>query len=421
MSDKTKWLSIYLLVCFIPLFFYFRPPGQDLVNHSVVTNFLVFVPYIGLSLVAILGWQINQTRVFWSSLFLLTLYPFYLHPNRFLAYENPRNAAFEILSASLPLAFCLIFSLKENRLWSDRSLFRLLFALFPFALFFGLSQWEPDLYRQVFYWGSTLPNGAHPVPYLAWITTGFFVLLTVFLPDLKIKPFMISLVVILIPFFFATQMDLVTNFSGTDWTLTAFRVIVSFGVMTIILVHAILHMYWRKVYMDVLTTVPNRQALDERLHTLRKNYTLAMVDIDHFKKFNDNYGHAEGDNVLRMVAQHLEEHLGFKVYRYGGEEFCVVFEGSNLEPAHEQMDKTRHSLEKRAFRLRSNKRRKGDIGSFFTKSADSSGRKVHITISVGVAAAGKSGEDYEKVIKRADQALYQAKEKGRNKVISSEK
>src|SRR5262245_61379427 len=121
LSDKTKWLSIYLLSCFVPLFFYFRPPGQELVNHSVVTNFLVFVPYIGLSLVAILGWQINQTRIFWSALFLLALYPFYLHPSQFLAYENPRNAAFEILSASLPWSFCLIFSLRENRLWSDRS------------------------------------------------------------------------------------------------------------------------------------------------------------------------------------------------------------------------------------------------------------------------------------------------------------
>ncbi len=421
MSDKTKWLSIYLLVCFIPLFFYFRRPGDDLVNHSVVTNFLVFVPYIGLSLVAILGWQINQTRIFWSALLLLAPYFFYLHPNHYLPGENPRNAAFEILSASLPLALCLIFSLKENRLWSDRSLIRLLLALSPFALFYGLSNLDPLLYRQVFYWVPVLPTGPHLVPYLAWITTGLFVLLTVFLPDLKIKPFMISLAVTLIPFFFATQMDLVTNFSGTELALTTFRVIVSFDVITVILVHAILHMYWRKVYMDVLTTVPNRQALDERLHTLRKSYTLAMVDIDHFKKFNDNYGHAEGDNVLRMVAQHLEEHLGFKVYRYGGEEFCVVFEGSNLDSAYETMDKTRSSLQKRSFRLRSNKRRKGDIGSFFTKANDASGRRVHITISVGVAAAGKDGEDYENVIKRADQALYQAKEKGRNKVISSEK
>ncbi len=86
--------------------------------------------------------------------------------------------------------------------------------------------------------------------------------------------------------------------------------------------------------------------MDERLHTLSGHYALAMVDIDHFKKFNDTYGHSEGDNVLRMVAQHLQEYLGDRVYRYGGEEFCVIFEGPTQESAVEMMEKARTSMEK---------------------------------------------------------------------------
>jgi GGDEF domain-containing protein len=140
-----------------------------------------------------------------------------------------------------------------------------------------------------------------------------------------------------------------------------------------------------------------------------------MVDIDHFKKFNDTYGHAEGDNVLRMVAQHLEEHLGERVYRYGGEEFCAVFEKEGLAAAERMMDKTRASLEKRKFRLRQGGRK--EPGGFFPRKT-TGGKIVHITVSVGVAAAAKDGSPYEQVIKKADKNLYEAKEKGRTRVVA---
>ena len=60
---------------------------------------------------------------------------------------------------------------------------------------------------------------------------------------------------------------------------------------------------------------------------LSGEYAIAMMDIDHFKSFNDNYGHDEGDNVLRLVGSMLNQELGDRVYRYGGEEFCAVFKG----------------------------------------------------------------------------------------------
>ncbi len=113
----------------------------------------------------------------------------------------------------------------------------------------------------------------------------------------------------------------------------------------------IIRLYLKRVYQDPLTAIPNRQALDDRLHGLSGQYAIAMVDIDHFKKFNDTYGHAEGDNVLRMVAQHLMGHLGRDIYRYGGEEFCVVFEGEKREEAETRMELARGTLEKRKFFL----------------------------------------------------------------------
>ena len=417
MSDKNKWLSIYLGVAVLPLLALWLRLGSETNATSPIHNFLVFAPYLGLSLIAVLGWQINQTRIFWAATYLLVFYYLLLHP----AAGAHRGAFLQIIGTGFPLSLCVIFSLKENRLWSDKSLARFLLSLVPYLLFAFLFLWAPDIYEKIFFW-TTDPPGVknYKIPLLTWATAGTFLLVVFFQPDLKIKPFLLSLAVTLIPFLFAVQTGLsaTSPWQTPKWAETVFYLIISFTAITLILLHSILHMYWKKVYQDVLTGVPNRQALDERLHTLSGEFTLAMVDIDHFKKFNDTYGHAEGDNVLRMVAQHLEEHLGFRVYRYGGEEFCAVFEGNQAKEAFDMMDKTRSTLEKRKFRLRNQKRRKEKAVDFFTKKPIPLGKGVHITISVGVASATKSSQDYESVIKKADQALYRAKDGGRNKVVA---
>ena len=417
MSDKTKWLSVYSAVAFVPLFVFWLQLGPQATSYPGIHNFLIFAPYVGLALIGILGWQINQTRIFWAALFLLFFYHSLLHPSS----GSIRGPVIQSIGAGFPLSLCVIFLLKENRLWSDKSLARLLLALTPFLLLACLLYWAPDIYQKIFFWSQDPPGVKnYRIPPLCWASAGLFLLVVFFQPDQKIKPFLNSLLTSLIPFLFAIQTGLAaaSPWETPRWTVTVFYTIISFTAITLILLHSILHMYWKKVYQDILTGVPNRQALDERLHTLSGEYALAMVDIDHFKKFNDTYGHAEGDNVLRMVAQHLEEHLGFRVYRYGGEEFCVVFEGNQAPGAFEMMDKTRGSLEKRKFRLRNQKRRKERAVDFFTKKPIPLGKGVHITISVGVAAASKNSGDFESVIKKADQALYKAKDGGRNKVVA---
>ncbi len=77
----------------------------------------------------------------------------------------------------------------------------------------------------------------------------------------------------------------------------------AFTVICAILLHAIFTIYWQRVYIDELTDVSNRRALDEKLATLNGEFAIAMMDIDHFKDFNDTYGHDEGDNVLRLVGR----------------------------------------------------------------------------------------------------------------------
>jgi diguanylate cyclase (GGDEF)-like protein len=180
---------------------------------------------------------------------------------------------------------------------------------------------------------------------------------------------------------------------------------------------AIFFMYWQRVYLDELTGVPNRRALDERLQSLSAPYALAMVDIDHFKKFNDSYGHEEGDNVLRLVAAHLQHESAGKAYRYGGEEFLLIFSGWETEKAENLCDYIRLSLAKREFAIRlpekiRKKTSPRDRGSLRAKTEN-----VSITISLGVAGPDNQRKTPQDVIKLADQGLYKAKEGGRNLVV----
>ena len=194
-------------------------------------------------------------------------------------------------------------------------------------------------------------------------------------------------------------------------------IVAALTIICAILLHAIFRTYWHRVYVDELTDIPNRRAMDEHLATLSGEYAIAMMDIDHFKAFNDNYGHDEGDNVLKLVGALLSDELGNKVYRYGGEEFCAVFNGITGEDAYMYVNKVRRKLEERNFYIRKPNSKRLRTSSSDRKKKKRNGKKVQITISIGLANPNKKAKTAEAVIKLADQALYEAKRKGRNRVI----
>jgi diguanylate cyclase (GGDEF)-like protein len=153
---------------------------------------------------------------------------------------------------------------------------------------------------------------------------------------------------------------------------------------------------------DALTGLLNRRALDEELNRYHSEYVLrgqaaalVMLDVDHFKEFNDTQGHVVGDQALVHVADVLREHAGERdlVARYGGEEFVVVFAGADQETA-----RTRAEALQRA------------VGQ---RPANLDGRALSITASAGLAELGP-GETASEWLKRADAALYAAKQAGRN-------
>src|SRR5262249_29738179 len=121
---------------------------------------------------------------------------------------------------------------------------------------------------------------------------------------------------------------------------------------------ALLETSYKMAYHDELTQLPSRRALNEALMKLPVAYTVAMVDVDHFKKFNDAYGHAAGDQALRLVASRLV-HIagGGRAYRYGGEEFAVLFP-SKSEEVTVYLDRMRRVIEQSTFVVRGKDRRK---------------------------------------------------------------
>ena len=160
---------------------------------------------------------------------------------------------------------------------------------------------------------------------------------------------------------------------------------------------------------DPLTGIANRKAFDEALLAATsavardgEDVTLLLCDIDHFKRFNDTWGHQTGDQVLRLVASCLGENTKGRdtAARYGGEEFAVVLRGTGLEAATRLANQIRGMVETKKLVKKST----GDVLGA-------------ITISIGVAQFGP-GEGGDIVIRRADACLYGAKHNGRNLVIN---
>ncbi len=156
-------------------------------------------------------------------------------------------------------------------------------------------------------------------------------------------------------------------------------------------------------YTDELTGLKGRRALFESFAGLGRKYTIAMMDIDHFKKFNDSYGHDVGDEVLRIVAQQLSLIQKGVAFRYGGEEFTILFKGKSSQEVKPYVEEVREAIANQTLKFKHQ-----------NKST-----KTKVTVSFGIAEKTAEYTNPEDVLKAADQALYQAKSVGRNCVIIS--
>ena len=181
----------------------------------------------------------------------------------------------------------------------------------------------------------------------------------------------------------------------------------------LVLVVAMVESAYAMAYHDELTGLPARRALNDALLRANGTYTVAMVDVDHFKKFNDTHGHDVGDQVLRMVAGRLVRVPGGgRAFRYGGEEFAVLFPGKTAEESAPHLETLRTAVAEASFTLRAKDRPKRKPKSPRKRAG---ARQLAVTVSIGAAQA-RSSIRPDQVVKAADKALYRAKEGGRNRV-----
>lgn len=171
-------------------------------------------------------------------------------------------------------------------------------------------------------------------------------------------------------------------------------------------------------FNDQLTNIPGRHALEVDMKHLGRKYSMAMVDIDHFKKFNDTYGHDIGDDVLKLVARVLKETTGgARAYRYGGEEFTIIFKGKYTEQVKEHLQALISEIQNYDITIRNTHERPDDHEVGIKKRGKNSkpADVVNVTVSIGLADSTATRQP-EEVLKLADNALYKAKETGRNKL-----
>ncbi len=188
----------------------------------------------------------------------------------------------------------------------------------------------------------------------------------------------------------------------------------------ILLIWTVLDGAWRHAYVDELTQLPGRRPMRHHFASLGDNYALAVIDVDHFKRVNDDYGHDVGDQVLRFVASSVRTVRGGAAYRFGGEEFVVVFGRRWADACDGLVEDLRQEIESREFALRSSARPA-------RKPRKQSGRKsrlsktIKVTVSAGVAWPTDETDDPDEVLGMADKALYRAKRGGRNRVCLADK
>lgn len=226
--------------------------------------------------------------------------------------------------------------------------------------------------------------------------------------------------------------------AGSAWTLAAVACAFSGGgvgrvadgyVATagLLLLVSVVETSYRMAYNDELTGIPSRPALNEAASSLESPYTVAVVDVDHFKQFNDTYGHDTGDEVLRMVARRLAEVTGGgRAFRVGGEEFTVLFAGKPVDETVPHLEQLRRTIEEAVFHLRGADRRIAARGPERRQSSRNLKQRavpsrmpptsdLKVTVSIGAAEA-REDSNFEAALERADKALYRAKHNGRNRL-----
>jgi diguanylate cyclase (GGDEF)-like protein len=377
-------------------------------------SFLYYCAVIGGMLLA---WRFHSTRIFFALIVLFLGQQAIALSGR--AHSAPGSTMFIAAAVLVPLNFVLIALMHERGF--------IISGVAPLGLFLFVQAVIVAVLGRVEE-GASLPARAHHAALavsladyalLAFAAAGILLLIRLLLTR---KPADSALLWSLASFFLSLQ------FTGTARISAAYS-----ATAACILATSIIETSYLLAYHDELTTLPSRRAFNDALLRLQHPYSIAAVDIDHFKRFNDTYGHDTGDQVLRLVAAKLAQVSGGgQAYRCGGEEFVILFPGKTTRETVDHLEQLRAAIEAAEFRMRGNDRRQVPRGpdrrnvrprgrarkgnSVRRLAQEKTPAPLSVTVSMGIAHSSADRPGPDLVLEAADKALYRAKANGRNRV-----
>jgi len=370
---------------------------------------LTFLFYCLIAGGMLLAWRFHSSRIFFSLLVLLLA-----HQATTLSMEQPPYipATLHAIAVLVPTNFVLIALMRERGFTLE--------SVAPLALFLFVQSLTATVFCGAAPRARSLPP-IFVVPRYAMVVIAAVVIFLCVRFLLHRRPIESALLWSLGGLFLALRYAPSPRVSTLYWATSA-----------CILVASIIESSYLLAYHDELTTLPSRRAFNDALEQLRSPYSIAVVDIDHFKRFNDTYGHDTGDQVLRLVAANLGRVTGGgQAFRCGGEEFTILFRGKTIPEIRPHLEELRETIASSGFRTRGKERRQVPRGpDRRTEQARARSRKgdrirqlteapasvLSVTVSIGVATATTQRPHPEAVLDAADKALYRAKANGRNRV-----
>jgi GGDEF domain-containing protein len=410
LTSIIKRISVFFVPTAILILTWFLVPhiaGLTPARQEMVA----FAPYIVTLLGMFLAVHFHRSRPFMA---LLVLVLFYWSSRTFLSgeqIESGLNKVYQAFVLLVPPNLLLFTLMRERGIFSIAGRLRFVFL----AVQAAAVMW---LFRQHF---------VELLPYIArsYTRLPFSSSLLVPQPAMAAGSLCFALIALLAlrrqsPIDSGTLGALAAFFIACNWLTTRDIHSAYCTAGSLIITLSVLRDSYNMAFRDDLTGIPSRRSLNESLQGLGRRYTVAMLDVDHFKRFNDTHGHDVGDQVLKMVARKMMDvGGGGRAYRYGGEEFTILFSGRRADDVLPHLEELRTTIAGYRLALRGGERPKDQRqgkGRRGNRSGSGEGAYAAVTVSIGVAESGNGLNSAAEVMKAADKALYKAKNRGRNQV-----
>jgi len=369
---------------------------------------LDYLPYLLGLVTTSMAYLFNRCRMMLASLGIAAFY--WAVQNYLQISLSDPNAldAYLALSLTLPVLGLYLLLLPERGIWNLYGLgFFLVFVVLG-AVCMQLGPWLTQVNEATLHYYAPRPVEGYVLSFGASLLAGMVVVVGITLLCARNEEVEAALIGAFTPLYLSLALLHVQYISVAMSTAAA-----------LCLAWGLLRSSHTMAYRDELTGLPGRRALNERLKMLGSKYSIAMLDVDHFKRFNDTYGHDVGDEVLKLVASRIRRVGGGSAYRYGGEEFCVVFPRKEAEESVPYLERVREEIANYSMLIRNRSLRpaRAREGSKRRGATRLGSDRVSVTISGGVAARSNENPDSDTVLAAADKMLYKAKKAGRNRIV----